>query len=332
MENLPMSSTKLVLLIASLLPIGAFSQVLMISELSVRDIERLNRDQTVVIIPGGNIEEHGPYLPSFTDGYLNEWLASRTAEAIIAERGGTVLMFPTIPLGVGSPEDFGGLSPFSGSYTVRPETLRAVYMDLANALGEDGFRTIFIVNRHGAPAHNKALLEAADYFNERFDGTMAVLTSLIHEDGMRVPNHLTSKQNQENGVDVHSGEEETSQMLFLKPGLVHDDYTSAAPVTANSPDVLTEIAERPGWPGYFGSPRVATPTAGAMIVEYRTSQTIDLALRILDGFDWRGLSTRADRSRMNSSFRTADANNIARAGEERRRQEIWLESDHRPKR
>jgi len=319
----------LVLFVGSLTPISAIAQILLVSELSVRDIERLDRDQTVVILPGGNFEEHGPYLPSFTDGYLNEWLADRTAEAIIAERGGTVLKFPTIPLGVGSPENFGGLSPFSGSYTVRPETLRAVYMDLASALGEDGFRAIFVLARHGSPSHNLALLEAADYFNDRFDGTMVVLTSLIYEEGIEVPSYLTDDQQQENGVDIHAGELETSQTLFLQPSLVHDDYRTAAPITASSADELTELAERPNWPGYFGSPRLATPNAGAQIVEYRTRQTIELALRILDGFDWRSLPTRADRSGMNSAFRTTDENNLARAEEERRRQEDWLESDRR---
>ena len=98
------------------------AQVLSVSELSSRDLRGLDRERTVVMIPGGVFEQHGPYLP---DGYLNEWIARRTAEAIVAERGLTVLILPTIPRGVGLPEDFGGLSPFAGSYTVRPEKLRA---------------------------------------------------------------------------------------------------------------------------------------------------------------------------------------------------------------
>ena len=300
------------------------AQVLSVSELSSRDLQELNRDRTIVMIPGGIFEQHGPYLPTFTDGYLNEWVARRTAEAIVAERELVVLMFPTIPLGVGSPEDFGGLSPFSGSYALRPETLRAVYMDLASALGQDGFRTIFVVNRHGAPAHNQALLDAAEYFEHRFGGTMAVLTSLIHEDGMKVPDHLSLEQISENGVDVHSGEEESSQLLFLRPDLVHDDLFEATAFTAVSAEDLIEIAEDANWKGYFGSPRLATPSAGALIVNFRTKQTIDLALRILDGFDWRSLRTRADRNGMNASFKTADDNNLGRAEKERAIQEEWL--------
>jgi len=300
------------------------AQVLNVSELSSRDLENLDRDRTVVIIPGGIQEQHGPYLPSFTDGYLNEWVARRTAEAIVAERGLVVLMYPNIPLGVGSPENFGGLEPFSGSYTLRPETLRDVYMDLAAALGQDGFRTLFLINRHGAPAHNRALLDAAEYYEHRFGGTMAVLTSLIHEDGMRVPDHLSPEHTLENGMDVHAGEEESSQMLFLRPDLVHADLFDAPAYAASSPEDLIQIAESSGWRGYFGSPRLASAAAGALVVDFRTRQTIDLALRILDGFDWRTLRTRADTTGMNAAFRTVSENTWRRANEERAMQEEWL--------
>jgi hypothetical protein len=104
-------------------------------------------------------EEHGPYppgmistvfvrsrprmsvaLPTFTDGYVSEWAAGEVAKRIAMRPGWHVVMFPTIPLGVGSPEDFGSRAPFQGSYTVRPSTLRTILMDLGSALGDDGFR------------------------------------------------------------------------------------------------------------------------------------------------------------------------------------------------
>lgn len=86
----------------------ATAQIRRLAELSVTDIQALDRSKTVVIIPGGLFEEHGPYLPAFTDGYTNEWTAIQVAQAIVARPGWQVLMFPVIPLGVGSPEDFGG--------------------------------------------------------------------------------------------------------------------------------------------------------------------------------------------------------------------------------
>ena len=311
------------------IPVTATSQVLRLGELSVRDLDSIDRANTVVIMPGGILEEHGPYLPSFNDGYLNTWLADRTAEAIIANRGGTVLMFPAIPLGAGVPGDFAGLAPLSGSYTVRPETLRAVYMDLASALGDDGFRTIFVISRHGAPHHNSALLEAAEYFNDTYDGVMVILTSLIYEGTAQEPEVLTSDEKTEHGLIMHAGAEETSQALFLTPQLVANDYVDAQSFAAAETSDLTEIAKSPDWLGYFGSPKLASPTDGAALVHHKTAQIIELALRILDGFDWTTLSTRADRGLDVPAFIELRNNTEARALRGRQSQEEWLLSRDR---
>ncbi len=311
------------------IPVTGMSQVLRLGELSVRDLDSIDRANTVVIMPGGILEEHGPYLPSFNDGYLNTWLADRTAEAIIANRGGTVLMFPAIPLGAGVPGDFAGLAPLSGSYTVRPETLRAVYMDLASALGNDGFRTIFVISRHGAPHHNSALLEAAEYFNDTYDGVMVILTSLIYEGTAEEPEVLTSDEKTEHGLIMHAGAEETSQALFLTPQLVANDYVDAQSFAAAETSNLTEIAKSPDWLGYFGSPRLASPTDGAALVHHKTDQIIELALRILDDFDWTTLSTRADRGLDVPAFIELRNNTEARALRGRQSQEEWLLSRDR---
>ncbi len=311
------------------IPATGTSQVLRLGELSVRDLDSIDQEKTVVIMPGGILEEHGPYLPSFNDGYLNAWLADRTADAIIANRGGTVLMFPAIPLGAGVPGDFAGLTPLSGSYTVRPETLRAVYMDLASALGDDGFRTIFVISRHGAPHHNSALLEAADYFNDHYDGVMVILTSLVYEGTAEKPEPFTPDERTEHGLIVHAGAEETSQALFLTPQLVANDYVDAQPFAAAETSDLTEIAKDTDWLGYFGSPRLASPTDGAALVNHKTDQIIELALRILDGFDWTTLATRADRGLNDPAFIELRNNTEARAVRVRQSQEEWLESRDR---
>jgi hypothetical protein len=45
-----------------------------------------------------------------------------------------------------------GTFPFPGTYAVRPETLRAIFMDLGEDFGEQGFRWIFLMHMHG-PRH-----------------------------------------------------------------------------------------------------------------------------------------------------------------------------------
>lgn len=45
-----------------------------VKDMNTEQIRALDRDKTVVLLPGGILEQHGSYLPSFTDGYMNERL------------------------------------------------------------------------------------------------------------------------------------------------------------------------------------------------------------------------------------------------------------------
>ncbi len=48
---------------------AANAEVLQLAEMNTRQFAALDLSSTVVIIPAGILEEHGPYLPSFSDGY-----------------------------------------------------------------------------------------------------------------------------------------------------------------------------------------------------------------------------------------------------------------------
>lgn len=53
-------------LVVALLLVGlspATAEVLQFGSLNTREIQKLDRNKTVLIIPGGILEEHGPYLP-----------------------------------------------------------------------------------------------------------------------------------------------------------------------------------------------------------------------------------------------------------------------------
>jgi creatinine amidohydrolase len=133
---------KIFLLIVAffLFHITANAQIYRIAEMNTRQIRNLNREKTVVLLPGGILEEHGPYLPSFTDGYWNERVTNDLAKAIAAKSGWSAVIFPTIPLGNSGANDIGGKYSFPGTYAVRFSTLRAIFMDLATEIGEQGFK------------------------------------------------------------------------------------------------------------------------------------------------------------------------------------------------
>ena len=261
---------------------AAASHILHLKELNTRQIELLDRNKTVVLIPGGILEEHGPYLPSYTDGYWNEKLTDTIAKAITARKGWTALLFPTIPLGNSGANDVGMKYSYPGTYTVRMETLRAIFMDLATELGEQGFKHVFILHGHGAPNHQRALDQAADYFNETYQGRMVNLMGLnpVVMSWFEAPK--SAEQEAEDGFSIHAGVAETSSMLYIVPHLVDANYKQAAPVTGNSMEELVEIAQRPDWKGYFGSQRLATAQFGQQAWQNNSKTFTQYVLDILD--------------------------------------------------
>lgn len=117
----------------------AFAQIYHVKDMNTEQIKALDREKTVVLLPVGVLEEHGPYLPSFSDGYITERRTENLANAIVEKPGWKVLIFPIVPLGTSPANTVGRKYVFPGSYTVRPSTLGVIFMDLGTDLGEQAF-------------------------------------------------------------------------------------------------------------------------------------------------------------------------------------------------
>lgn len=259
------------------------SRVLDVSDLNTEQIKALDRAHTAVMLIGGILEEHGPYLPSYSDGYQTSFLADRVSNAIAARPGWMVLRLPPIPLGTMPANELGGHYSFAGSYPVRMTTLRAVFMDLATDLGEAGFKWVFVLNYHGGPTHNRALDDASQYFTDTYGGRMINLAGLVSVAGA-APHDLFSKAEREaEGFSVHADADEHSRMLFLRPDLVVEGIHHALPVVTHEPSELLPVARQAEWPGYFGTPAIANAAAGRRSMEALAAAAVDATLKALDG-------------------------------------------------
>lgn len=279
-----MRTVGTILALALLLPLTAAAQVLRVAEMNSAQIAALDRQHTVVILPGGMLEQHGPLLPTSTDTLMNEWWAQSLAEAIAKRPGWKVLLFPTVPLGTSGANVLGAKYSFPGSYTVRPETERAAFMDLASELGEQGFRWIFVIHNHGSPLHNLMLDQAGDYFHDTYGGRMVNLPGLLLGPTPR-PLRNEEAAREDGEFEVHAGMSETSRILYLRPDLVSPDYRKAAPHSANTPAEAVAAAKAPQWEGYIGSPRLASAAFGEQELHQRGAAFNRAALSILDGAD-----------------------------------------------
>lgn len=303
--------------------ITATAQIYRIAEMNTEQIRHLQRNKTVLLLPGGILEEHGPYLPSFTDGYWNERLTNDLAKAITTKPGWSVVIFPVIPLGNSGANDIGSKYSFAGTYAVRFATLRAIFLDLATELGEQGFKWIFVIHGHGAPNHNRALDQASDYFREIYGGHLVNLAGLIPVisawDGKK-----SDRERQEDGLPIHAGMDETSMMLALRPDLVSPKYKTAKPQASDKMEGLIRIAQADGWPGYFGSPRLARRSQYEKGWQIAQQEAIRLALKILDGLDERQVIRFGDEMKKSELDVKLDEESLRHEAEIKRKQDEWL--------
>src|SRR3989442_690321 len=113
---------------------------------------RLARDpRSVVLLPLGAIEQHGPHLPLLVDWLGAEELARRVAPHL--RRGGfRPIVLPGLPYGA-SPLARG----FAGTISLSARTLVAVAAEILDALAAHGFRRFVLANYQADPAHLAAM-------------------------------------------------------------------------------------------------------------------------------------------------------------------------------
>lgn len=312
------------LVAALMLPLaGVGAQVMHAASMTSVDFARLNRAKTAIILLGGILEEHGPYLPIYSDGYLNERLADSLAQSIAARPGWTAVIFPAIPLGNSAANDIGARFSFPGTYTVRFETLRSIFLDLGDELGAQGFRWVFVVHLHGAPNHSRALDDAGDYFHATYGGQMVHLAGLLSVMGA-LDGQKSAADRRTDGLPIHAGLDESSLLRYLVPALVRKDIATAPDQADSTMDGLIRIASRPTWPGYFGAPRLSSGNYGATIFRALRDSTTRAALRVLDGADPRAMPRFA--TEMTHSAPDVRLDAASRRAEQARadRQQAWL--------
>lgn len=103
------------------------------------EVETLrNGGNDIAILPVGSLEQHGPHLPLWTDGFWAEALTQEIGKL----SGGTVL--PPVPFSW-----VGCTNVFSGGIGVRQALFVKYLRDVVKGLWKSGFRRILIINGHG---------------------------------------------------------------------------------------------------------------------------------------------------------------------------------------
>jgi creatinine amidohydrolase len=244
-----------------------------IAELTSPDIARQLRATSILCLPLGAIEQHGPHLPLDTDVVI----AERLTRAMIARWGDAfdLWQLPAIPIGLSREHDWapGTLSlSIQGFVTL----LRDLARDIARSLPA---RNLAIVNGHGG---NRGILEN---LLREFQGDFALNACAIH------PFDLAKVDG--GPFDVHGGKSETSVMLALAPDRVRRDVI--APGKAADTEAIRAVIFDRGttWPwrtddprlahdGVIGDAAAASAELGTAIVESVVAESRAVFVRLLE--------------------------------------------------
>lgn len=164
-----------------------------------------NKDETVIILPVGAIEQHGHHMSLQTDTVLATAVAERTAEKLASRV--PVYVTPTFWAGCSNHH-----MDFPGTLSLSQTTFIAAISELAMNFVEHGFKKLFFLNGHG---HNFAPLQsAARNVRDATDGSVIAATANYWH---FIPEQIKRIRESPIGGMAHAGEFETSAMLAVAP-------------------------------------------------------------------------------------------------------------------
>lgn len=258
------------------------------------ELAGLSRDKTVVFIPVGPLEQHGPHLPLGTDAMSAEFFSRKLSERLDASRSSwNFLILPSLYAGSDT-------LTFTGSVEVRPTVLRAMLLSCCKQLAKDGFRQIVLLGTHGGPRHMVVLEEVANKLRWRYkvraiSASAKALYAILHgdfadrivaraeKDGVAV----SIEEKTALKTDYHGGMLETSLMMVARPDLVKPEYKTLKPALVENYWKLrrSSVKKVGEGLGYLGSPALARPEVGQAAIDVFLDETIPLLERFLDGED-----------------------------------------------
>lgn len=164
------------------------------------ELKTLAEEGAVVLLPVGQVEEHGPHLPVGCDYMISTETARQVAEA--AHKEMPILVMPTVWAGFSGHDLF----KWPGVISMPPEIVIATIENIVVSLHQHGFRKVVIMNSHGH--HDGILIVAARKIAERCDATVVVshIWRLVNET-------VTRLRESPPGGCCHACEYETSLLL-----------------------------------------------------------------------------------------------------------------------
>jgi creatinine amidohydrolase len=218
-----------------------------------RDLDELNKEETIVSLIISPLEEHGPHLPVGTDIFISKMVAEQVTKNLQKDLPDVqCLVLPIIPIGVAKPT-----VDFPGTISVQKKTIRNVLFDISKSLSRHGFKYLIIWTFHMDFKHLKAITQVIRKTHGRYK--IRICEPLSH--------FFYTQDKQE---ITHAGKEETSYILRYHPQLLDEKYHHLSPVASSSFETIKmaykTIKELGATQGYIGNPADASENMGDKLI------------------------------------------------------------------
>jgi len=242
------------------------------------EVDEMNRENTIILIPLGSTEQEGTHLPLGVDTYVAEAIA----QAVAKETGS--LVGPVLPVGYSE-----WFCEFPGTISLKLETLMQVLREYISSLIHHGFKKYIFINSHGGNSSAVDVISRELIMSHDIHIAMVEIWKITNSLAKDIP---MLKEN----VFKHAGELMTSIMLYLHPDLVNMKRAKVEYVKSNKPHFTVKstlgLSEFKGMEmnlydkaksltesGIMGDPLSATAEKGKIAVNAITSYLIEMVTK-----------------------------------------------------
>jgi creatinine amidohydrolase len=221
-----------------------------------------DRKNTVVVLPAGSTEQHGPHLSCAVDTQIAAGVVGHALARLPAD----VPAYALAPITYGKSDEH---LHFPGTVTIDGATLQATVEQIGESVYRMGFRKLLIVNGHGGQPQ---VMEMAARELRVRHGDYVVVPHFT----WRVP-HAAGQflAEREKRLAMHAGHAETAIVMALAPDTVRMQHAVASyppefpskTLSADGRPAAAWTARDFGDSGVIGDPLPATPEQGRVILD-----------------------------------------------------------------
>ena len=252
-----------------------------LKEMTWQDVERFDREATVLMIACGPIEQHGPQTPLGTDLYIAEYVMHKCAEHL-ADHGYPVILAPTV-----SYVNALFSLPYPGSVSVRRKVVEEYLFDLLASFTVDGFKHLVLTSQHVDPPWARSAQSVCKRVNEEHGARAIHGFERLVVDLLEDPSQLDAPRLDSHG-EAHAGLYETAPMLYIQEHLVRKQLLQELPpqkIEFSQFGEAESFRELGNGLGYTGDLSQATKEIGERIITHYADRFKDLILRHVLGED-----------------------------------------------